>query len=248
MPSIANWRLLAVSSIHGFDRSFPSRREATTTISGFRRPQNSTAKSACGSVKPIDRRSNCRRSQPNPKSFRRQVLLMPISLCAGTSLRMLLCLGLATIPLMHRIGISLPSLPAIDATLNATSALLLTLGYFFIRRERIQAHKFCMLSAFATSSLFLVCYIWYHAHHGVTRFPGQGAVCDLYLALLGSRTSLAVVIVPLILTTPYWAWRGRFERHKKIARWTRPLWFYVSVTGVVVCWMLYHVYAQVAAR
>ena len=138
--------------------------------------------------------------------------------------------------------------PAIDATLNATSALLLTLGYFFIRRKRIRAHKVCMLSAFATSSLFLGCYIWYHAHHGVTRFAGQGAVRDLYLALLGSHTILAVVIVPLILTTLYRAWRGRFERHKKIARWTLPLWFYVSVTGVVVYWMLYHLYAQVAAR
>ena len=103
--------------------------------------------------------------------------------------------------------IPLSEFPAIDATLNATSALLSTLGYFFIRRERIQAHKFCMLSAFATSSLFLVCYTWYHAHHGVTRFPGQGAVCDVYLALLGSHTSLAVVIVPLILTTLY-RWHG----------------------------------------
>lgn len=80
--------------------------------------------------------------------------------------------------------IPLSEFPAIDATLNATSALLLTLGYFSIRRKRIQAHKVCMLSAFATSSLFLVCYIWYHAHHGVTRFPRQGPVRDLYLALL----------------------------------------------------------------
>ena len=144
--------------------------------------------------------------------------------------------------------IPLSEFPAIDATLNATSALLLILGYFFIRRKRIQAHKVCMLSAFATSLLFLVSYIWYHAHHGVTRFPRQGAVRDLYLALLGSHTILAVVIVPLILTTLYRAWRGRFERHKKIPRWTLPLWSYVSVTGVVVYWMLYHLYAQVAAR
>jgi len=144
--------------------------------------------------------------------------------------------------------IPLSEFPAIDATLNATSALLLTLGYFFIRRKKIQAHKVCMLSAFTASSLFLGCYIWYHAHHGVTRFARQGAVRDLYLALLGSHTILAVVIVPLILATLYRAWRGRFERHKKIARWTLPLWFYVSVTGVVVYWMLYHLYAQVAAR
>ena len=143
--------------------------------------------------------------------------------------------------------IPLSEFPAIDATLNATSALLLSLGYFFIRRKRIQAHKACMLSAFATSSLFLGCYIWYHTHHGVTRFSTQGAVRDLYLALLGSHTILAVVIVPLILTTLYRAWRGRFERHKKIARWTLPLCSYVSGTGVVVYWMLYHLYAQVAA-
>jgi len=105
-----------------------------------------------------------------------------------------------------------------------------------------------MLSAFATSSLFLGCYIWYHAHHDVARFPRQGAARDLYLALLGSHTILAVVIVPLILTTLYRAWRGRFERHKGIARWTLPLWFYVSVTGVVVYWMLYHLYAQVVTH
>ena len=144
--------------------------------------------------------------------------------------------------------IPLSEFPAIDATLNATSALLLSLGYFFIRRKRIRAHKACMLSAFATSSLFLGCYIWYHTHHGVTRFSTQGAVRDLYLALLGSHTILAVVIVPLILTTLYRAWRGRFERHKKIARWTLPFWFYVSVTGVIVYWMLYRLHAQVAAR
>ena len=105
-----------------------------------------------------------------------------------------------------------------------------------------------MLSAFATSSLFLACYIWYHAHHGVTRFAGRGAVPDLYLALLGSHTILAVVIVPLVLTTLYRAWRGRFEHHKNIARWTLPLWFYVSVTGIVVYWMLYHLYPMVAAH
>jgi len=137
--------------------------------------------------------------------------------------------------------------PAIDATLNGTSALLLTLGYFLIRRKKIQAHKVCMLSAFAASSLFLICYIWYHAHHGVTRFSRQGAVRDLYLTLLGSHTILAVAIVPLVLTTLYRAWRGRFERHRRIARWTFPLWFYVSVTGVVVYWMLYRLYPPVAA-
>src|SRR5260370_8213053 len=116
--------------------------------------------------------------------------------------------------------IPLSESPAIDATLNATSALLLTLGYFFIRRKKIQAHKVCMLSAFTASSLFLGCYIWYHAHHGVTRFARQGAVRDLYLALLGSHTILAVVIVPLILATLYRACPRRFQRPQKIANCT----------------------------
>jgi putative membrane protein len=129
--------------------------------------------------------------------------------------------------------------PAIDAALNATSALLLTIGYVFIRRGNVRSHKACMLSAFGTSTLFLVCYIWYHAHHGVTRFPGRGGVRALYFTLLTSHTLLAVVIVPLVVVTLYRAWREMFDRHKRIARWTLPLWVYVSVTGVVVYWMLY---------
>lgn len=138
--------------------------------------------------------------------------------------------------------ISLSDFPALDATLNAASAVLLTLGYFFIRRKNIPAHKACMLSAFATSTVFLVCYLWYHAHHGVTRFAGRGTARGFYLALLGSHTVLAAVIVPMVLTTLYRAWRRRFELHKRIARWTLPLWLYVSVTGVVVYWMLCHLY------
>ncbi len=138
--------------------------------------------------------------------------------------------------------ISLSDFPALDATLNAASAVLLTLGYFFIRRKNIPAHKACMLSAFTTSTVFLVCYLWYHAHHGVTRFAGRGTAREFYLALLGSHTVLAAVIVPMVLTTLYRAWRRRFELHKRIARWTLPLWLYVSVTGVVVYWMLYHLY------
>ncbi len=138
--------------------------------------------------------------------------------------------------------IPLAAFPVLDATLNATSAILLTLGYVFIRRKNVTAHKTCMLSAFGTSTLFLVCYVWYHAHHGVTRFGAQGAVRGIYFALLGSHTILAGAIVPLVLVTLYRAWRGRFDRHKRIARWTLPLWLYVSVTGVVVYWMLYHVY------
>ncbi len=138
--------------------------------------------------------------------------------------------------------IPLSNFPALDATLNAASAVLLALGYFFIRRKNVGAHKLCMLSAFGTSTLFLICYLWYHYHHGTTRFPGRGAVRGFYLGLLGSHTILAVVIVPLVLTTLYRAVRERFDRHKQIARWTLPLWLYVSVTGVAVYWMLYHLY------
>jgi uncharacterized membrane protein YozB (DUF420 family) len=132
--------------------------------------------------------------------------------------------------------------PAIDAALNATSAILLTIGYIFIRRGNVRAHRACMVSAVVTSALFLVCYIWYHAHHGVTRFSGHGVVRPIYFTLLTSHTILAVVIVPLVAVTLYRAWREMFDRHKRIARWTLPLWVYVSVTGVVVYWMLYQLY------
>ena len=139
-------------------------------------------------------------------------------------------------------GLQLSEFPALDAMLNATSAVLLTLGYLFIRKKHILVHKICMLSAFATSSLFLVCYLWYHAHHGLTRFQGQGAIRALYFTLLGSHTVLAVVIVPLVLTTLYRAWQKRFDLHKRVARWSLPLWLYVSVTGVLVYWILYRLY------
>ena len=130
--------------------------------------------------------------------------------------------------------------PLIDATLNALSAVLLICGFYFIRKRNIPAHRACMLSAFGTSTLFLGCYLTYHYFHGVTHFPGHGSIRTFYLSLLGSHTMLAVVIVPLILTTLYRAWRRRFDAHRRIAVWTLPLWIYVSVTGVVVYWMLYH--------
>jgi len=137
---------------------------------------------------------------------------------------------------------SISYLPAVDATLNALSAVLLTLGYLFIRRKNILAHKVCMISAFGSSTLFLVCYLTYHYFHGVTRFSGRGMVRGFYFALLGSHTILAMVIVPLALTTLYRAWREQFDLHRRIARWTLPLWLYVSVTGVAVYWILYHLY------
>ncbi len=130
-------------------------------------------------------------------------------------------------------------LPTINASLNATSALLLIFGYFLIRQRAITGHTICMLLACGTSTLFLVSYLYYHYHHGVTRFPGSGLIRPLYFGILISHTILAVVIVPLVLTTLFWAFRSRFEKHKAIARITLPIWIYVSITGVVVYWMLY---------
>jgi uncharacterized membrane protein YozB (DUF420 family) len=130
--------------------------------------------------------------------------------------------------------------PVIDATLNAASAVLLLAGYICIRRHRIAAHRACMLSAVGTSTLFLGCYLWYHAHHGVTHFPGLGLLRAFYFGLLGSHTILAAAIVPLVLVTLTRALRRNFSRHRQIARWTLPVWVYVSVTGVLVYWMLYH--------
>ena len=133
-------------------------------------------------------------------------------------------------------------LPAVDATLNAASALFLVVGFFLVREKNIRAHKACMLAAFATSTVFLVCYLTYHYFHGTTHFRGQGNVRSFYFVLLGSHTVLAALIVPLALATLHRAWRERFPQHKRIARWTLPLWLYVSVTGVLVYWMLYHLY------
>jgi uncharacterized membrane protein YozB (DUF420 family) len=133
-------------------------------------------------------------------------------------------------------------LPHLNAVLNSTSAVLLLSGFRFIRRGQIQAHRNCQLTALFTSTLFLISYLTYHYYHGATRFPGQGLVRTFYFVLLISHTILAVVIVPLIMITIYRAARGDFLRHRNIARWTLPLWLYVSVTGVIVYVMLYHLY------
>ncbi|MBI5396800.1 MAG: DUF420 domain-containing protein [Verrucomicrobia bacterium] len=139
---------------------------------------------------------------------------------------------------------SLNDLPAVNAVLNSLSAVLLCTGYGFIRRKNIVAHRACMASAFGTSVLFLIGYLTYHYHHGATRFAGQGIIRPIYFAVLISHTILAVVIVPLVLVTLTRALRGRFEAHRRIARWTLPVWLYVSVTGVVVYLMLYHLCAS----
>jgi uncharacterized membrane protein YozB (DUF420 family) len=136
--------------------------------------------------------------------------------------------------------VSVHDLPALNATLNATSAVFLAAGFVFIRRRVVAAHRACMLAAFAASSVFLVSYIVYHAQVGSVHFQGQGAIRRVYFAILGTHTVLAATIVPLAVVTLRRALRRDFARHRRIARITLPLWFYVSVTGVVIYWMLYH--------
>lgn len=135
--------------------------------------------------------------------------------------------------------IPVTSLPHLNALLNSVSALLLLAGYLFIRRRRMDAHRRCMLAALGSSALFLVSYLIYHFSVGSVRFQGQGWPRTVYFAVLVSHTVLATAIVPLVLVTVTRALRRRFDRHRAIARWTLPLWLYVSVTGVVVYWMLY---------
>jgi len=132
---------------------------------------------------------------------------------------------------------------ALNATLNATSAILLAAGYAAIRTGKREAHKRFMISAFVVSCAFLVSYLVYHYRVGHVAFQGQGWIRPVYFSLLTSHTILAVVIVPMILVTLRRAWLERFDKHKVIAKWTLPLWFYVCVTGVVVYVMVYKIYA-----
>ncbi|MSO45961.1 MAG: DUF420 domain-containing protein [Acidobacteria bacterium] len=133
-------------------------------------------------------------------------------------------------------------LPAVNATLNALAAILLTTGYVMIRRGRRELHKQCMLAALATSSLFLVCYVTYHLNTGSRPFPGRGVIRVVYFAILITHVVLAVTILPLALTTAARGLAAQYDRHARIARWTLPLWLYVSVTGVVIYLMLYRLY------
>jgi len=136
--------------------------------------------------------------------------------------------------------------PALDAVLNGSSAVLIGTGLYFIKRGREQAHKRMMLAAFATSTAFLISYLYYHLvlRAGVTRFQGQGFSRPLYFTILVSHTILAAVVVPFILITLARALKGRFERHKKIAPYTFAIWMYVSVTGVVIYLMLYKIFTR----
>lgn len=133
-------------------------------------------------------------------------------------------------------------LPTVNAVLNGTSALLLICGFLFIRRRRVGAHKACMISATVSSALFLACYLTYHNVVGSVPFEGTGWIRPVYFAILISHTVLAALIVPMVLATLFNAVRARFDSHRAIARWTLPLWLYVSITGVVVYTLLYVLY------
>ena len=136
--------------------------------------------------------------------------------------------------------ISISDLPTINAALNGTSAVLIGTGVYFIKRKNIQAHKACMIGALAVSTLFLTSYLTYHYNVGSVRFTKSGWMRDIYFPLLISHTILAGVVLPLVLRTAFLAFKGRFPSHMRIAKWTFPTWMYVSVTGVVVYLMLYH--------
>ena len=133
-------------------------------------------------------------------------------------------------------------LPALNATLNGVAALLLTAGYVLIRRGRRDLHKRCMLAALTTSALFLVSYVTYHLNAGSRPFPGQGPIRAVYFTILITHVILAAAILPLALTTTARGLLDQYDRHVRIARWTLPIWLYVSVTGVIIYLMLYRFY------
>ena len=134
---------------------------------------------------------------------------------------------------------TLLDLPAVNATLNALSGILLIMGYVSIRARRIKWHRLCMIAAFVTSSIFLICYVIYHAQVGSVRFTRQGFVRPLYFAILITHVTLAATVVPLAVLTLARGLRAQYPRHRAIARWAFPVWLYVSVTGVLVYVLLY---------
>jgi putative membrane protein len=154
---------------------------------------------------------------------------------------LLVVAGLLLIPRQAapgRLNVSL--LPLFNVSLNIGSGVSLIAGYLFIRKRQVRLHRFCMLSAFGLSTLFLVSYVVYHLIAGSTGFTGQGWIRPVYFSILISHIILAPVVLPLALTTLHRAWQGTFSQHRQIARWTLPLWLYVSVSGVIVYVMLYH--------
>ncbi len=133
----------------------------------------------------------------------------------------------------------LEQMPSLNAALNASSFFFLLLGYFLIRQRAITGHTISMLAACTSSTIFLACYLYYHYHHGTTRFPGHGWTRWLYFSILISHTILAVIVPPMAIRTLYLILRGRVDKHAAMGRRTLPIWLYVSITGVIVYWMLY---------
>ena len=142
---------------------------------------------------------------------------------------------------MEGVHVGIEDLPALNATLNATSAVFLTVGYLLIRQGRRTGHERCMLAALGASALFLTSYVVYHLNTGSRPFPGQGPIRLVYFAILITHVTLAATVLPLALVTATRGLRGRFDRHVQIARWTLPIWLYVSVTGVIIYLMLYRI-------
>ena len=137
----------------------------------------------------------------------------------------------------------IPFLPHFQAVLNTAATLLLASGYYFIRNAKPGLHRACMVTALLISSVFMVSYLTYHAQVGYLPFAGQGIIRPFYFTLLASHVILAAVIVPMVLTTVFFAIKGDFGRHPRLARWTLPLWLYVSVSGVVIYLLGFHVYS-----
>ncbi len=140
--------------------------------------------------------------------------------------------------------VDLSIFPALNASLNGASGVLLLVGHSFIQRRRVAAHRACMLAAFTCSTVFLACYLYYHFHAGVIRFHGHGWIRPVYFTLLLTHTILAIAVVPMILVTLARALQSDFIRHRAIARWTYPIWLYVSVTGVMVYFFVYQWFAS----
>jgi putative membrane protein len=144
-------------------------------------------------------------------------------------------------------AIPLSSLPKINASLNGACTVLLAFGLYFIKSGKVALHRLCMVSAFLCSTVFLGFYLFFHFHAGIIRFGGQGWIRPVYFTLLTTHTILAIVSLPLVIVTLAYALSERFSSHRKIAHWTYPIWMYVSVTGVIVYYLLYVAYTPIGA-
>jgi uncharacterized membrane protein YozB (DUF420 family) len=140
----------------------------------------------------------------------------------------------------------IPYLPHFQAILNTLAALFLAAGYRYIRAQNRDAHRICMITALVISTVFMVSYLTYHAEVGYTPFTGQGIIRPFYFTMLASHVILAAVIVPMVLLTVFYAFKGNFDKHPRMARWTLPLWFYVSVSGVLIYILGFHIYKPAA--